>query len=357
VSRITVFGGYGTFGSLVARGLAARGHSLVIAGRDGARARRFAAGLGTGHEGRVADARDARSCAEVLRGQAVAVACAGPFSTFGDALLEASLREGCHYADIADDRAYAGRVRAAGPRFAAAGLCAAYGCSSLPGLSGALALRAAEGAAAPARAVRVTLFIGNDNPKGAAAVESLLSILGRRIPVPQGTLTGFGEPETVPLPPPFGPRRAYTFETPEYDLFPGLLGVASVSVKVAFERDLANRVFALLARLRVPLGTRAARMLTVLGGLAGRGGTSGGAVLVELTLDNGTRRAAALVADREGQRMAALPCVIVADALASGSGPPGAHPAYGAVPPGGLLEQTVREGFLLVLTQDECGTK
>jgi hypothetical protein len=357
VARITVFGGYGTFGSLVARGLAGRGHALVIAGRDGERARRFAAALGAGHEGRAADAGDPRSCAEALRGQAVAVACAGPFRHLGDALLEASLREGCHYADIADDRAYAARVRAAGPRFGAAGLCAAYGCSSLPGLSGALALRAAEGAPAPPRAARVTLFIGNDNPKGGAAVESLLSILGKRIPVPQGTLTGFGEPEGVPLPPPFGMRRAYTFEAPDYDLLPGLLGVASVSVKVAFERGLANRLFALLARLRRPLGRRAARLLTAASRLAGRGGTSGGAVMVELTLAGGLRRSAALVADRDGQRMAALPCVIAADALASSGGPPGSHPGYAVVPAGALLEQTAREGFRLVQSDGECGTR
>ena len=256
-----MFGGYGTFGSLVSRGLAARGHSVVVTGRDGPRARAFAASLGPAHEGRDADARDLASCREVLRGAAVAVACAGPFSLVGDVLLEASLLEGCHYADIADDRAYARRVRDAGPRFAAAGLSAAYGCSSLPGLSGALALKAAETAGAPPREARVTLFIGNDNPKGAAAIESVLALLGREVPAPQGTLTGFGQPERIPLPPPFGPRRAYTFESPEYDLFPDLLGVTGVSVKVAFEKDVANRLFAALARLRIPLGPRAARLL------------------------------------------------------------------------------------------------
>jgi hypothetical protein len=348
VARIAVFGGYGTFGSLVSRGLAARGHSLLIAGRDRERARSFAAALGPGHEGRDADARDLDACRRVLRGQAAAVACAGPFGQVGDVLLEASLLEGCHYADIADDRAYARRVHEAGPRFAGAGLTAAYGCSSLPGLSGALALRAAAGAGAPPRDARVTLFIGNDNPKGAAAIESLLGLLGRPIAAPQGTLTGFGQPERVPLPPPFGPRRAYTFESPEYDLFPELLGVTTVSVKVAFEKDLANRLFAGLARLRLPLGPRAARVLGGLAGAAGRGGTSGGAVLVELTLEDGGRRWAALVADRDGQRMAALPCVSVADHLARGAGDPGAHPAYRAVPAGRLLADAVREGFRAV---------
>ena len=55
----------------------------------------------------------------------------------------------------------------------------------------ALALTAAAGAEAPLRA-RATLFIGNDNVKGGAAVASLLRQLGRPIAAPQGTLRAGG---------------------------------------------------------------------------------------------------------------------------------------------------------------------
>ena len=71
---IVVFGGYGVFGSLVARELADL--PLRIAGRDGDRAARFAASLGG--EGIAADASDPASCVSALEGARVAISCAGP---------------------------------------------------------------------------------------------------------------------------------------------------------------------------------------------------------------------------------------------------------------------------------------
>src|SRR5262249_5274212 len=157
----------GTFGAHVCRELAARGIPLTLAGRDGARAEAFARELGRGCGGLAADVSRPDSCRVALRGHGVAVNCAGPFNCQGAALLEACLAEGCHYADIADDRAYTALARGLGERFRARGLAAVYGCSSLPGISGALALAAGRGAGA-VRRVRVTLFIGNRNPKGEA---------------------------------------------------------------------------------------------------------------------------------------------------------------------------------------------
>src|SRR5204862_6086264 len=125
-------------------------------------------------------------------------------------------------ADIADDRAYAAAVRSYDERFRARGLAAVYGCSSLPGISGALALRAAEGIPATVDRVRVTLFIGNKNPKGRAALHSLVAGLGRPIAAPQGTLRGFRDREVVTLPPPFGRRPVFNFQSPDYDLLPKL---------------------------------------------------------------------------------------------------------------------------------------
>lgn len=164
---IVIFGGYGTFGAHAARALAAAGLPLRIAGRDAARAASFAAGLGPEHEGIAADANDPASCARALAGARVAVSCAGPFSKMRPALPEACLETGVHYVDIADDRAWTARLRARDGEFRKRGLTAAVGCSSLPGISGALAVLAAT-KLPEVRRVRVTLFIGNRNPKGRA---------------------------------------------------------------------------------------------------------------------------------------------------------------------------------------------
>jgi len=319
VKPVVVFGGYGTFGSHVARELARMGHTVTVAGRDRRKAEAMAAALGPGHRAMAADAADRESCRAALGGQAVAVSCAGPFSALGQALLEECIAARCHYADIADDRAHAARVRSWDGSFRDAGLTAAYGCSSLPGVSGALALLAREGVDAAPEKARVTLFIGNANPKGVAAVRSAVEVLGRPIAAPQGTLRGFADAETIALPPPFGRRRVLNFDGAEYDLFPALLGVSIVVVKVGFELPAARWAFAALGRVSDRLRPRAARLLITLGSPTRRLGRSGGAVLVELTWPDGTARRAALACEENGQRMAALPCALAAAALASGA--------------------------------------
>ena len=251
-----IFGGYGTFGAHVARELARLGLTLTIAGRDLRRASAFARSLGTGHGGLAVDVTHPDSCRQALPDQQVAVNCAGPFGALGTTLLEACLVAGCHYVDITDDRGYSAQVCTLGSRFNERGLAAVYGCSSLPAISGALALCAHQGSAAAPELARVTLFIGNDNPKGKAAAQSLVSGLGRPIAAPQGNLRGFRDREVVPLPSPFGRRAVFNFDSPEYDLFPQLLGVRSVRVKLGFELGAVNYAFAALALLGRKLRAR-----------------------------------------------------------------------------------------------------
>jgi hypothetical protein len=345
---VVVFGGYGTFGTHVCRELARLGVPLTVAGRDRARAEEFARSLGPACRGLAADVTSPASCRAALRGQGVAVGCAGPFDTLDTALLDACLEAGCHYADINDDRGYAALVRDHGERFRGRGLAAVYGCSSLPGISGALALHARAGTSAAVQRARVTLFIGNNNPKGEAAVRSLLAGLGRPITAPQGPLRGFRDREVVPLPEPFGPRGVFNFDSPEYDLFPALLGVRSVAVKLGFELRLATYGFALLALLGRGYGPQTARLLALPGRLLRRLGRSGAAIMAELFLADGAVRRATLLARQDGQRMAALPCALVARALsAGGAWPRGARTAYEFLGGAPLLEELVAAGFEL----------
>jgi hypothetical protein len=316
VNRVVVFGGYGTFGGHVARELARLGVPVTIAGRDVTRAAAFAESLGAGHTGIAADSTNRDSCRAALEGAAVAVHCAGPFHATETALLEACLDADCHYTDIADDRAYAARVREFGGRFADRGLTAVYGCSSLPGISLALAVRAARDRAETPERARVTLFIGNDNPKGPAAVASLVAGLGRPIAAPQGVIRGFRDREVVPLPPPFGPRAVFNFDSPDYDLLTDLVGVKSVAVKVGFELKLGTYAFALLARLPLHYGRRTTQLLDWPGRLLRGFGSSGGAVMTELFYADGSIRRTTMLAREHGQRMAALPCAYAAAMLA-----------------------------------------
>lgn len=341
-----VFGGYGTFGSHVARELARLGVTVVVAGRDRVKAEAFARTLGPEHRGIAVDLTDLASCRAALRDGPVAVHCAGPFATLGPGLLDSCLDTGCDCVDIAEDRGYTRLVRMHDDVFRDRGHTAVHGCSSLPGISGALAMLVRDALPAPPLRARVTLFIGNNNPKGDAAVRSLVTGLGKPIRAPQGTLAGFHDREVVPLPPPFGPRTVYNFNGPEYDLFPRRFGVREVVVKVGFELRLVTTGLALLARLGSGYGPRTAAVLEWFGGWLRGLGTSGGAVMTELFAADGSTRRAALVARRDGQRMAALPCALVAHMLCREPGPRGVFAAYD-LPDLALLDRLQAEGFEL----------
>jgi len=347
VSRVIVFGASGVFGGQVARELAKRGVSVTAAGRDLANAEAAARSLDGDARAIAVDLTDASSCCAALAGHAVAVNCAGPFNRLGAALLDACLDAGCHYADITDDRGYATLVRGYDAKFRERGLVAAYGCSSLPGISGALAIHLMNGATSSVDRARITLFIGNNNPKGRAAVGSLVAGLGRPIAAPQGTIRGFRDREVVLLPPPFGPRAVFNFAAPEYDLFPKLVGAKAVSVKVGFELRLATYSFALLARLGLPFGSRTTRLLDLPGRLLGGFGCSGGAVLTELFFADGSVRRASLSGATEGQRMAALPCALVAEELARGTTKAGAMTAYEFLGARPLIDGLLAAGYQL----------
>jgi saccharopine dehydrogenase-like protein len=345
VRTTIVFGGYGTFGRQVCRELAKGGAPLLVAGRNRGRAEAFAEELGLPRQARVADVRDAGACRRVLPREGVAVCCAGPFSRMSDALLRACHEAGCHYVDIAEDRAYIATVRSWAGRFRERGLCAVFGASSLPGLSSALALLAREGADSDPQRVRVTLLIGNRNPKGGAAVRTVVDRLGRPIQTPHGMLRSFHGGEVVTLPAPFGRRAAFNFESADYDLLHSLVGAGQISVKVAFELRLGTRLFAFLAHLPLRYGRVTAGLVSALGAPLRAIGHSGGAILAELFWADGRVRRASLAAPHDGQRMAALPAALSALTLARSAASTGAmlpHQLLGLRP---LVSALSAEGF------------
>jgi len=347
--RVLAAGGSGVFGARLCRELAQRGQVVTVAARRRQGAEAVAAALGEPHRALALDLDDGRALRAALEAHDALACCAGPFAGARTAaVLAACLEVGRHYADIAEERESLAAARAASTRFAERGLLAVVGCSSLPGVSAALALRArAAGPAEAPRRARVTLFIGNDNAKGEAAAASLLRQMGRPIAAPQGTLRGLRECVRVSLPAPIGPRLASTFDGPELDLFPPLLGVAEVETKVAFELPGAIRLLALLAALGLRPGGRAARWMVAGGNLTRRFGHSSGAVMVELSWKGGATQRAALTADRDGQRVAVLPCALALAALDGGAPARGTLLPHELLGADGLLDALVAEGFTL----------
>jgi Saccharopine dehydrogenase NADP binding domain len=118
---ITVFGAYGHTGRFVVSELRRRGWAPVLAGRDAAKLS-AASETQPGVETRVALIDDPATLDRALSGAAAVINCAGPFIDTAAPLVEAALRAGIPYLDIAAEQSsvlalfdrYAGAARDAG---------------------------------------------------------------------------------------------------------------------------------------------------------------------------------------------------------------------------------------------------
>ncbi|NEY31424.1 NAD(P)H-binding protein [Streptomyces sp. PRKS01-65] len=97
---VAVFGAYGHTGRFVVARLRERGFVPVLSGRDAGKLTELAAS-GAGEEVRPASVDDPASLDRALAGAAAVVNCAGPFATTAGPVIEAALRAGIPYVDVA----------------------------------------------------------------------------------------------------------------------------------------------------------------------------------------------------------------------------------------------------------------
>ncbi|GAA3500397.1 saccharopine dehydrogenase NADP-binding domain-containing protein [Streptomyces prasinosporus] len=118
--EVVVYGAYGHTGRFVVAELRERGFVPVLSGRDAGELKAMA--YGTGSAVRPAAVDDPASLDRALAGAAAVVNCAGPFATTAAPVIEAALRAGIPYVDVAAEieanadtfAHFADRARAAG---------------------------------------------------------------------------------------------------------------------------------------------------------------------------------------------------------------------------------------------------
>jgi len=233
--RIVVVGARGVFGTHLVNELRDR-YDVVAASRDGPDFR-----------------------------EAFAVACtAGPFQQLDRGMVRQAVAAGAHWLDIADDARWFFdilRDRELDALARERGVVVMPGLSSLPAISCALVRRVL-----PASPVEITLFIGNNNRKGAAAIAS-----------------------------------GATLETPDRELLRTEHGI-DATVKTRFELPGVRMVMRLLAILPMPVRTRVAKLISR---IPLRFGTSGG--WVEVRAGKHVERISG------GQNIVVLPLVFALD--------------------------------------------
>lgn len=215
----------------------------------------------------ILDLSDLNGVSAFALGAYAFVCAAGPFQTLDPALVRAVVTAGAHWLDISDDERWFFDLlddRSLDALARQRGVAVISGLSSLPAISCALARRVM-----PAKRVTITLFIGNDNAKGAAAIASCAVL-----------------------------------RTPDRELLRRELDL-DATVRARFEMPGAHLAIAALRvlplRLRIRFGKLLARLIP-------RFGSQGGYVEV-----NGVRI-------EGGQRMAILPVVFALQHLEGKSG-------------------------------------
>lgn len=147
--KVLILGGYGTFGSRLARLLAADTRlTLVIAGRSLAKAQALCAALppGAGREAAVIDRDGDLAAAFAAHAPDVVVDASGPFQAYaGHRVARAALAAGAHYIDLADDLAFVQGITALDAAAKDARRFALSGASTFPALSGAVVRELVKG--------------------------------------------------------------------------------------------------------------------------------------------------------------------------------------------------------------------
>ncbi|MEV0578262.1 saccharopine dehydrogenase NADP-binding domain-containing protein [Streptomyces sp. NPDC050392] len=99
-TAVVVYGATGHTGRFIVAELRRRGFTPVLSGRNAARLEALAAEWGEA-EVRPAGVDDAGALDRALAGAAAVINCAGPFAVTGGAVVEAALRAGIPYVDVA----------------------------------------------------------------------------------------------------------------------------------------------------------------------------------------------------------------------------------------------------------------
>lgn len=141
VKRVLVIGGYGNFGSYIARSLADDPSiQLLIGGRSEAKARAFTTGMKTAHpaEAHAIDISGDVAAALTRIAPDIVIHTTGPFQAQDHGVAKACIAQGCHYLDLADARQFVATIGTLDDTARAKGVLVVSGASSVPCLTAAV---------------------------------------------------------------------------------------------------------------------------------------------------------------------------------------------------------------------------
>ncbi|GGP79429.1 saccharopine dehydrogenase family protein [Saccharothrix coeruleofusca] len=237
---VAVYGAYGHTGRFVVAQLRERGYVPVLSGRDAGALAAMASESGL--EVRPASVEDPASLDRALAGVAAVVNCAGPFATTAAPVVEAALRAGIPYLDVAAEiEANADTFARFAERARAEGAVVVPAMAFFGGLGDLLAT-AAMGDWAEADEAHVAYGLSGWHPTAgtrAAGAVSRQRRGGRRVRYTNGGLEyRHDDPPTLvwPFPEPMGPRTVIgEFSMADVVTVPSHLPIPEVRTYMAVE--------------------------------------------------------------------------------------------------------------------------
>jgi hypothetical protein len=187
-ARVLILGGYGNFGSYIARRLAADPNvALVIGGRSYDKARALVAGLDAANPAEALALDVAGDLAGALAAARpdLVIHTVGPFQEQSYRVAEACIAADAHYLDLADARGFVTGIGALDERARAAGVAVIAGASSVPALTAAIVDRY-RGQFARLRSLDYGISTAEQGSRGLATAASVLSYVGKPIRMLRG---------------------------------------------------------------------------------------------------------------------------------------------------------------------------
>lgn len=259
--KILVVGGTGGFGSVIVRYLSEDGHSVVVAGRN---RRSGTAFILANPDMTFVELERSRITPEDLAGFDIVVDATGPFQGASLSLPRAAIAAGINYFDIADDRDFIRRVSHLDGESRRAGVRIITGVSSIPTLSGAVALQLAIGMT-EVESVEISITASSRAAFGRAVLLSMLEGAGRPITRADGT-TGraMSSPRSLRIHRDGNTvidRTVLEIDSADHDTLPSMLqGKPSVVFHAGSELAIHNHairsIAALVSRSIISTGTR-----------------------------------------------------------------------------------------------------
>jgi hypothetical protein len=340
--RVLILGGYGNFGSYVARALAPDPRiALIIVGRNADKAQDFAEDLEAANpaEGVALDISGDFAPALVVLKPDLVIHTVGPFQNQDYRVAEAAIAAGAHYCDLADARAFVCGIGALDEAASAANVAVIAGASSVPCLTGAY-LDDALREFATIESVDYGISAAQQTNRGLGTASAILSYVGRPF-----TMLRDGQMRRVygwqglhsETYPELGRRWFGYCDIPDLDLFPGRYpGLTHMRFCAGHEIAILHFgtwMLGWLVRLRLsPRLNRWGAALLQASFLFDRlgSGRSGFHMSIAGKDSEGqpkARREWIIARSGDGPNIPCMPAILLARRLSSGGGlPPGARP-------------------------------